>query len=52
MALGPRYALGAGQHTVKLYRREGGVQVDKIIVTNDPGYPLPTGVGPPQSPQL
>jgi hypothetical protein len=52
MALGPRYNLDAGQHTVKLYRREGSIQVDKIIVTNDSGYSAPVGQGPLQSPQL
>ena len=35
----------AGLHTVNLYVREDGIQVDKIVLTTDPNY-VPTGHGP------
>ena len=43
------YILTPGPHTVKVYRREPNLEVDKVLLTTDPGY-VPTGTGPPESP--
>lgn len=40
----------AGQHTINLYMREDGTQVDKIVLTKqDPATYEPTGTGPEES---
>jgi len=39
-----------GQHTVHLWMRETGTQVDRLILTTDADY-QPTGEGPAESPQ-
>lgn len=35
----------AGMHTVNLYTREDGIQIDKIVLTTDPNF-VPAGHGP------
>ncbi len=39
----------AGYHTLRVYMREDGVAIDKIVVTQD--LAAPTGTGPPESPR-
>ena len=37
-----------GIHPVNIWVREDGTYVDKIVITNDPGF-IPTGIGPAES---
>jgi len=44
-----------GVHTVKLYRREGDLEIDKIVITPDTAYnpaAINGGLGPDESPRL
>ena len=38
------YFLQAGEHSLMIERREDGAKIDKILITNDPGY-SPEGMG-------
>lgn len=39
-----------GSHTLNVWMREDGFQVDKLLLTTDPDF-VPTGVGPDESPR-
>ncbi len=39
------YQLSAGTHTIEFAQREDGAKLDRILITNDPGY-VPEGQGP------
>ena len=39
-----------GEHTMNVWMREDGTRVNKIVLTTDPNF-IPTGDGPPESPQ-
>lgn len=39
------FALAAGSHTLEIAYREDGTRLDRLLVTNDPGF-VPTGTGP------
>ncbi len=38
----------AGEHTIRVYRREKNARVDKLLLTTDPGY-VPSGIGAAES---
>jgi lysophospholipase L1-like esterase len=40
-----------GLHTVNVWMREDGTVYDKLLLTSNPAY-VPTGTGPPESPQV
>ena len=40
-----------GEHTLNLWMREDGLEVDKIVLTIDPTF-VPTGYGPTESPEV
>ena len=40
-----------GEHTINVWMREDGFQIDKIILTTDPAY-IPVGFGPNESSRL
>jgi hypothetical protein len=41
-----QFELGPGTHTIELAYREGGIRLDRLLLTNDPTY-APSGVGGP-----
>ena len=40
----------SGAHTLNIWMREDGTVVDKVLLTTDASF-VPTGIGPPESPQ-